>query len=82
MVTESGGSEASGQGPNNYQDWNAWFDFMEKNRLSWLDYSVSDKAGETISVLRPGARASGHWSDAELTESGQQVRGLLRSYCR
>jgi endoglucanase len=54
---------------------------MEKNRVSWLDYSVSDKAGETISVLRPGAGASGGWSDADLTESGQQVRGWLRSYC-
>lgn len=55
---------------------------MEKNRISWLNCSVSDKAGETISVLRPGARASGHWSDAELSESGQQIRALLRSYCQ
>ena len=82
VVTESGGSEASGQGPNNYPEWNAWFEFMEQNRISWLNYSVSDKAGETISVLRPGAGASGHWNEAELTESGQQVRGLLRSHCQ
>jgi len=38
--------------------------------------------GETISVLQPQANASGGWSNAELTESGQQVRGLLRSYCK
>jgi hypothetical protein len=43
---------------------------------------VSDKAGETISVLKPGARASGGWTDAELTESGQYVRKLLRSHCK
>jgi endoglucanase len=82
MVTESSGAEASGQGPNNFQEWDAWIAFMEKNRVSWLNYSVSDKAGETISVLRPGASAAGGWSDAELTESGQHVRRLLRSYCR
>jgi endoglucanase len=55
---------------------------MEKNRISWLNYSVSDKAGETISVLKPGARASGRWSDAELTESGRYVRKLLRAHCK
>lgn len=82
MVTESSGAESSGQGANDYQEWNAWIDFMERNQLSWLNYSVSDKAGETISVLQPGASAAGGWSDAELTESGQQVRGLLRSFCQ
>lgn len=81
MVTESSGAEASGQGQNNYEEWDAWIKFLEKNRISWLNYSVSDKAGETISVLRPGANASGGWSDAELTESGRYVRQLLRSYC-
>ncbi len=81
MVTESSGSLASGQGKNRYGEWNAWLEFMEKNQVSWLDYSVADKASETISVLRPGARATGGWSEAELTESGQQVRALLRSHC-
>jgi endoglucanase len=81
FVSESSGAEASGKGPNDYPEWEAWIDFMEKNRISWLNYSVSDKAGETISVLQPGASASGGWGDAELTESGQYVRKLLRSYC-
>jgi endoglucanase len=81
IVTESSGAEASGQGQINYQEWKAWVDFMEQNRVSWLNYSVSDKAGEPISVLQPGANAAGGWSDAELTESGRHVRQLLRSYC-
>lgn len=82
FVTESSGAEASGQGANNYVEWKAWIDFMENSRVSWLNYSVSDKAGETISVLKPGARSSGGWSDDELTESGQYVRKLLRAHCR
>lgn len=81
FVTESSGAEASGRGQNNYQEWDAWLTFMEKNRVSWLNYSVSDKAGETISVLQPGAQASGRWTEVELTESGRHVRQLLRSYC-
>jgi endoglucanase len=82
FVSESSGAEASGQGKNDYEQWKAWVDFMEKNQVSWLNYSVSDKAGETISVLKPGARAAGGWTDADLTESGQHVRKLLRSYCQ
>jgi endoglucanase len=81
IVSESSGAEASGQGKNNYAEWQAWIDFMETNRVSWLNYSVSDKAGETISVLHPGATASGGWTDAELTESGKFVRKLLRTHC-
>jgi len=81
FVTESSGAEASGQGKNAYDEWKAWIDFMEQQRISWLNYSVSDKAGETISVLVPGARASGGWSEDELTESGRWVRSLLRARC-
>jgi endoglucanase len=82
FVSESSGAEASGQGKSDYPEWKAWVDFMDKNHVSWLNYSVSDKPGETISVLEPGARGSGGWGDAELTESGEHVRKLLRSYCQ
>lgn len=82
MVTESSGSQASGQGKNDYGEWNAWLEFMDEHQISWLNYSVSDKAGETISVLQPQARSSGGWSASELTESGVQIRKRLRSYYR
>ncbi|MFZ5892756.1 MAG: glycoside hydrolase family 5 protein [Myxococcota bacterium] len=82
FVTESSGAEATGRGPNNFDEWKAWIDFMEKNRVSYLDYSVSDKAGETISVLQPGAPASGGWTEAQLTESGRFWRNHLRSFCK
>ena len=81
FVSESSGSEASGQGKIHYEEWQAWVSFMDRNGISWLNYSVSDKPGETISVLKPGAPANGAWTDDQLTESGQYVRKLLRSYC-
>jgi endoglucanase len=81
FVTESSGSQASGQGANNYLEWQAWVDFMEANHISWLNYSVSDKAGETCSILEPGASSSGGWTAENLTESGEHVRNVLRSYC-
>lgn len=81
FVSESSGSEASGQGQNNYTEWKAWTDFMDENHISWLNWSVSDKAGERCSILEPGGNASGGWTAAELTESGEHVRNVLRSYC-
>jgi endoglucanase len=81
IVSESSGSEASGLGANDYNEWQAWFDFMDQNQVSWIHYSISDKEGETISVLEPGASASGGWGPDELTEPGEYVRDLLRSHC-
>ncbi|HWA78185.1 MAG TPA: glycoside hydrolase family 5 protein [Polyangiaceae bacterium] len=82
FVSESSGAEASGAGPNNFGEWKAWTDFMEANRVSYLDYSVSDKAGETISVLQPGADASGSWTESQLTDSGRYWRAWLRTHCQ
>jgi len=81
IVSESSGSEASGMGANNYTEWQAWFDLMEANHVSWINYSVSDKAGETISVLEPGAPANGGWDAAQLTETGEYIRGVFQSHC-
>jgi endoglucanase len=80
FVSESGGSNAAGQGQNNYTEWKAWMDFMDQHHISWLNWSISDKV-ETCAVLQPGANASGNWTAAELTDSGKHVRNLLRSYC-
>jgi len=82
IVSESSGSEASGLGANNYTEWQAWFDLMEQNQISWINYSVSDKADETISVLEPGAPASGGWNTDHLTETGEYIRGVFRSHCQ
>lgn len=81
IVSESSGSEASGMGANNYAEWEAWFDLMDANQISWINYSVSDKAGETISVLEPGAPVSGSWDASHLTETGEYIRGIFRSHC-
>ncbi len=81
IVSESSGSEAAGTGANDYAAWQTWMDFMDENQVSWINYSVSDKAGETISVLEPGAPASGGWDASQLTETGEHIRDVFRSYC-
>ncbi len=81
IVSESSGSEASGTGANDYAAWQTWMDFMDENHVSWINYSVSDKAGETISVLEPGATAGGGWDASQLTETGEYIREVFRGYC-
>lgn len=80
FVSESGGSEADGMGENDYDEWNAWYEFLGENQISWINWAISDKAGETVSMLKPGAPAAGGWTEADLSPTGIHVRSVLRGY--
>jgi endoglucanase len=80
FVTECSGMEASGSGAINYTEWEAWFSFMEANSISWVNWSISDKAGESCSILQPGAPSNGGWTSAQMKESGNYIRTKLRSF--
>lgn len=79
FISESAGMEATGNGPLNEQEWNAWINWAEKNRISWITWSVSDK-DETCSVLLPTASSTGSWADKDLKPSGLKARELIRKY--
>jgi endoglucanase len=77
FISEFGTCESSGNGKINYEETKSWFDFMNKNHLSWCNWSVADK-DESASVLKKGASESGNWTSDEITESGNLVRNELR----
>lgn len=79
FISESAGMEASGNGPLNNEEWNKWIEWAEKNKLSWITWSVSDK-DETCSVLHPSASSEGNWTEKDLKESGIKTRELIRKY--
>lgn len=79
FISESAGMEASGDGPIDYAEWQRYVDWINKNNLSWVTWSVSDKA-ETCSVLRPSAGSDGNWKLSDLKESGIKIRAYLRGY--
>jgi endoglucanase len=79
FISESAGMEASGNGPLNDDEWNRWIEWAEKNKLSWLVWSVADK-DETCSVVFPTASSEGNWSEKDLKESGMKTRNLIRKY--
>ncbi len=79
FISESAGMEATGDGPINYDEWNKWIEWAEKNQISWVTWSVSDK-DETCSVLLPSAASDGNWQDKDLKESGIKTRELIKKY--
>lgn len=79
FVSECAGMSANGNGPINYEAWHTWIDWMQKNQISMVFWSVSDK-DETCSMLTKSASSEGNWKESDLKESGIKTRELLRSY--
>lgn len=79
FISESAGMEASGDGPLNEAEWQAWIEWSEKNKISWVTWSIADK-GESCSMIQAGAPADGAWKDSDLKASGIKTRILLRDY--
>ena len=79
FISESAGMEATGDGPINEEEWNEWINWCEKNKISWITWSVSDK-DETCSVLQKSANSNGQWKITDLKASGIKARALLLKY--
>ncbi len=77
FISESAGMEATGDGPLDEAEWDAWIKWMEDRGLSWITWSVSDK-DETCSVLKTSAKSTGNWKDKDIKESGIKTRAYLR----
>ncbi|RRQ47231.1 cellulase family glycosylhydrolase [Chryseobacterium sp. SC28] len=81
FVSESAGMEATGDGKIDYREWQKYFDWMEKRKLSWITWSISDKK-ETCSMLLPTASSTGNWKQSDLNESGIKTREYLKQFNR
>lgn len=77
FVSECAGMEASGDGPLDLAAWKAYVDWMRERGLSWCAWSVSDKV-ETCSMLVPGAKPTGYWTEEELKPWAKLVREELK----
>lgn len=76
FISEFGTCAASGDGRFDPKHTQEWFDFMDKYKISWCNWSIADKV-ETSAALHPGASGKGQWTEAELTPSGKFVRDEL-----
>jgi endoglucanase len=77
-VSECAGMSANGDGPIDYEAWNAWIEWMNRNEIGWICWSIADK-NETCSMLKETADSKGGWEETDLKESGIKTRELLRT---
>ncbi|MEO8768571.1 MAG: glycoside hydrolase family 5 protein [Ferruginibacter sp.] len=79
FISESAGMEATGDGPIDSAAWQQYIDWIDKNNLSWITWSVSDK-NESCSVLNTSASSTGNWKETDLKLSGIKTRNYLKKY--
>ena len=77
FVTEYGTTEATGDGPVDEAETRRWWDFMEKNKISYLAWSIADKR-ESSAALLPGGSTKGGWPDDMISPSGKLIREQIR----
>lgn len=77
FVTEWGVGEANGDGKFDVEKTDKWFSWMEKNKLSWANWNITDKK-ETTALLVPGASPKGKWKPEMLTPAGKYIKKQLR----
>jgi endoglucanase len=78
FISESGGMDASGTGGLDTAEWHKWIRWADERKISWVVWSISDKEGETCSMIKNTAPATGGWTDDDLTLTGIYTKELLR----
>lgn len=78
MVTEYGVVDYTGDGPIDQAETRLWWDFLEENQISYMNWSIADKR-ESSAALRPGAAGTGGWREDQITPAGHFVRAQIRA---
>jgi hypothetical protein len=76
FATEWGSTDASGGGTSNWTETQTWMDFLATNKISWTNWSYSDKS-ETSAVLQPGSGASLLWDNTNA--QGDKIKTYIAS---
>ncbi|WP_254070768.1 glycoside hydrolase family 5 protein [Pedobacter sp. L105] len=81
FVTEWGVGESDGNGVFDRTKTATWLNWLEKNKLSWANWNITDK-DETTAILKPGASVKGKWPVQMLTPAGDYIRSQLNELNR
>lgn len=79
FVSECAATQATGDGAMDLDEYGKWIDLMERLKVSWVNWSLSDK-DETCSMLLPRAKATGGWTDDLIKPWGKIVKATLLKY--
>lgn len=73
FVSEFGISDASGNGSLNKTEGNAWIRFLNKNKISYLGWSLCNKA-ESSALIKSSVSKTTNWTSKDLTDWGRWLK--------
>lgn len=76
FISECSICDASGNGGIDYASADEWLNFMNSNQLSFIAWSLSNKA-ETSALISSGCSAKSGWSDDDLSETGRWFKSAI-----
>lgn len=76
FISECSICDASGNGGIDYASASEWLDFMNSNQLSFIAWSLSNKA-ETSALISSGCSVKSGWSDGDLSETGRWFKSAI-----
>lgn len=77
FISECGSMDCTGDGPIDYESWNAWIDWANKNNISVVMWDIADK-NETCSMILPTASDNGmEWKEEELKEWAKLAKSTI-----
>ena len=78
FASEYGASSASGNGAIDPAETQLWWTWLDANNIGCANWSATS-VNETSAAFKPGASATGPWTDEMLTPSGLLVKNYIMS---
>lgn len=78
FVSECSICDASGNGGIDYASADEWLNLMNENNISFIAWSLSNKA-ETSALIRSDCNKYSGWEESDLTDTGKWFRNAIRS---
>ena len=77
FVSEFSICDASGNGAIDYNQAQAWLDFVNSNNISYVSWSLSNK-NETSALISSSCTKTSGWTDSDLSEAGKWLKKALK----
>lgn len=75
FVSEFGISESSGNGSIDKKEANTWIQFLKKNKISYVCWSLSNK-DESCSLLKSSSTRTGNFRKTDLSAAGRWYQAV------
>ena len=77
FISECSICDASGNGANDYNQADQWFQLINEYHLSYCTWSLCNKA-ETSALIRSDCTKTSGWTEQDLSETGKWIRKKIR----